>query len=109
MRVVACVSLLAAVATAFQPAPTHRAMRREIRPSIEPLKSILVNLRTSESVDEAIMRLRRAVNKSGHLRTLRTKRYFEDTREKKKRKLAEARKKMKFIRQLKKNQKMREP
>merc|ERR550514_1302466 len=47
------------------------------------------------------MRLRREVNKSGHLRTLRTKRYFEDARQKKKRKFVESRRSMKFMRQRK--------
>merc|ERR1719263_2258153 len=65
------------------------------------LNSIKINTRAGESVDSVIMRLRREVNKSGHLRTLRHKRYHEDAREKKKRKKAEALRKQKFMRQRK--------
>jgi len=65
------------------------------------LNSIKINTRQGESVDSVIMRLRREVNKSGHLRTLRHKRFHEDAREKKKRKVAEARRKLKFMRQRK--------
>merc|ERR1719311_1072433 len=65
------------------------------------LNSIQINTRAGESVDSVIMRLRREVNKSGHLRTLRHKRYHEDAREKKKRKKAEALRKQKFMRQRK--------
>jgi len=68
---------------------------------LAPLESIKITVRSGESVDSVIMRLRREVNKSGHLRTLRHKRYHEDAREKKKRKLAESRRKMKFVRQRK--------
>ena len=51
------------------------------------MESIKITVRNGESVDSVIMRLRREVNKSGHLRTLRNKRYHEDAREKKKRKV----------------------
>ena len=69
---------------------------------VEPLgMTIHIQVRPSEAVDSVIMRLRREVNKSGHLRKLRTKRYFEDAREKKKRKVAESRRAMKFQRQRK--------
>lgn len=76
-------------------------------------------------VDSAIMRLRREVNKSGHLRILKaryfvlsgatltsflqTKRFFENPREKKKRKIAEARRKMKFARQMKRRSQQQAP
>ena len=58
---------------------------------------------------QVIMRLRREVNKSGHLRTLRHKRFHEDAREKKKRKVAEARRKMKFMRQRKRRSQQQGP
>lgn len=66
------------------------------------MNTIKIILRPNESVDSAIMRLRREVNKSGHLRILRTKRYHEDKRIKYKRKQVESRRKLKFFRQLKK-------
>ncbi|KAJ1458708.1 hypothetical protein M885DRAFT_512490 [Pelagophyceae sp. CCMP2097] len=71
--------------------------------------SITIDVRPSEAVDSVIMRLRREVNKSGHLRLLRTKRYFEDAREKKKRKFAESRRAIKFQRQRKKRNVMQGP
>mmetsp|Transcript_7454 Transcript_7454/g.22914 ORF Transcript_7454/g.22914 Transcript_7454/m.22914 type:complete len:104 (+) Transcript_7454:365-676(+) len=78
------------------------APRGAARPArLSALDSIKINVRSGESVDSVIMRLRREVNKSGHLRTLRHKRFHEDAREKKKRKDAEARRKVKFARQRK--------
>ena len=76
---------------------------------LAPLESIKINVRSGESVDSVIMRLRREVNKSGHLRTLRHKRFHEDAREKKKRKVAEARRKMKFMRQRKRRSQQQGP
>ena len=85
------VGALAGTATAFQ-APRQTTARAA------PLQSIKINTRSGESVDSVIMRLRREVNKSGHLRTLRHKRFHEDAREKKKRKLREMQMKNKFMR-----------
>ena len=96
------VGALAGTATAFQ-APRQTAARAA------PLNSIKINTRSGESVDSVIMRLRREVNKSGHLRTLRHKRFHEDAREKKKRKVAEARRKMKFMRQRKRRSQQQGP
>ena len=91
------------VAAAFAPRSPAAAPLAPVAPaSTTALNSIKITVRSGESVDSVIMRLRREVNKSGHLRTLRNKRYHEDAREKKKRKLAEARRKMKFARQRKK-------
>ena len=103
MRVAALiVGALAGTASAFQ-APRQTAARAA------PLQSIKINTRSGESVDSVIMRLRREVNKSGHLRTLRHKRFHEDAREKKKRKVAEARRKMKFMRQRKRRSQQQGP
>ncbi len=96
------VGALAGTASAFQPARTSA-------PRAAPLQSIKINTRSGESVDSVIMRLRREVNKSGHLRTLRHKRFHEDAREKKKRKVAEARRKMKFMRQRKRRSQQQGP
>ena len=96
------VGALAGTATALQ-APRQTAARAA------PLQSIKINTRSGESVDSVIMRLRREVNKSGHLRTLRHKRFHEDAREKKKRKVAEARRKMKFMRQRKRRSQQQGP
>ena len=96
------VGALAGTATAFR-APRQTTARAA------PLQSIKINTRSGESVDSVIMRLRREVNKSGHLRTLRHKRFHEDAREKKKRKVAEARRKMKFMRQRKRRSQQQGP
>ena len=96
------VGALAGSASAFQ-APRQTTARAA------PLNSIKINTRSGESVDSVIMRLRREVNKSGHLRTLRHKRFHEDAREKKKRKVAEARRKMKFMRQRKRRSQQQGP
>ena len=90
-RVAALIVGALAGANAFQ-APRQTAARAA------PLQSIKINTRSGESVDSVIMRLRREVNKSGHLRTLRHKRFHEDAREKKKRKLREMQMKNKFMR-----------
>jgi len=95
MRVVSLIVGALAGAAALRPA------QRPAVPRAAPLHSIKINSRSGESVDSVIMRLRREVNKSGHLRTLRHKRFHEDAREKKKRKVAEARRKIKFMRQRK--------
>ena len=117
-------ALLLSAATAFSPKAQSHVALRTARPSLAPMESIKITVRNGESVDSVIMRLRREVNKSGHLRTLRNKRYHEDAREKKKRKvrllgpphprprgaprdprapaqIAESRRKMKFARQRK--------
>ena len=60
--------------------------------------NVKIVVKDGESIEQTIMRFRREVNKSGHLRVLRTKRYFEDAREKKKRKLREMQMKNKFMR-----------
>ena len=101
-RVAALIVGALAGANAFQ-APRQTAARAA------PLQSIKINTRSGESVDSVIMRLRREVNKSGHLRTLRHKRFHEDAREKKKRKVAEARRKMKFMRQRKRRSQQQGP
>ena len=71
--------------------------------------NVKIVVKDGESIEQTIMRFRREVNKSGHLRVLRTKRYFEDAREKKKRKVAEARRKMKFMRQRKRRSQQQGP
>ena len=51
-----------------------------------------------EPIESALRRFKREVNKSGHLMELRHKRYFENTQEKIKRKVKEARMRKKFER-----------
>merc|ERR1719231_1052113 len=89
-----CVALLACALAGASAFYSPAARSAPVRAA--PLSSIKINVRSGESVDSVIMRLRREVNKSGHLRTLRHKRYFEDPREKKKRKSRELQLKRKF-------------
>ena len=102
------------VAVAFSPSPINAPRLKSLSSSrgppdveIEPevieagphVVQAYVISREGEPLDSMIMRFRREVNKSGHLRVLRHKRYFEEPREKKKRKAAELRLKRKFERQ----------
>ena len=53
--------------------------------------NIKVNVGEGEPIESALRRFKREVNKSGHLMELRHKRYFENSQEKKKRKIAQGR------------------
>lgn len=44
-----------------------------------------------EPIESALRRFKREVNKSGHLMDLRAKRYFENSQDRKKRKIVQAR------------------
>lgn len=59
---------------------------------------IKVEVGDGEPIESAIRRFKREVNKSGHLMELRHRRYFETPQEKTKRKMKEARMRMKFER-----------
>ena len=50
-----------------------------------------MNVGEGESIEGALRRFKREVNKSGHLMELRHKRYFENSQERKKRKIVQAR------------------
>ena len=60
--------------------------------------NIKVNVGDGEPIESALRRFKREVNKSGHLMELRHKRYFENSQERKKRKVKEARMRIKFER-----------
>lgn len=59
---------------------------------------IKVDVGDGEPIESALRRFKREVNKSGHLMELRHRRYFENSQEKKKRKIKEARMRRKFER-----------
>mmetsp|Transcript_22841 Transcript_22841/g.53955 ORF Transcript_22841/g.53955 Transcript_22841/m.53955 type:complete len:110 (-) Transcript_22841:105-434(-) len=88
---VAC--LVAFSATAF--APTHNTCAR---PATSLDVNIKVNVGDGEPIESALRRFKRAVSNSGHLMELRHKRYFENSVEKKKRKIKEGRLRKKFER-----------
>lgn len=60
--------------------------------------NIKVDVGDGEPIESALRRFKREVNKSGHLMELRHKRYFENSQEKKKRKIKEGRLRKKFER-----------
>ena len=60
-----------------------------------------IQVNEGEPIDSAIRRFKREVNKSGHLMELRHKRYFENSQEKKKRKIVQARNRKRLERMLK--------
>ena len=62
------------------------------------LAAIKVEVGEGESIEQALRRFTREVNKSGHLMELRHRRYFETTQQKKKRKAKEARTRARFER-----------
>lgn len=59
---------------------------------------IKVEVGDGEPIESALRRFKREVNKSGHLIELRHKRHFENSQEKKKRKIKEGRMRKKFER-----------
>eukprot|EP00533_Pseudo-nitzschia_delicatissima_P001950 CAMPEP_0116089180 /NCGR_PEP_ID=MMETSP0327-20121206/6292_1 /TAXON_ID=44447 /ORGANISM="Pseudo-nitzschia delicatissima, Strain B596" /LENGTH=108 /DNA_ID=CAMNT_0003580363 /DNA_START=100 /DNA_END=426 /DNA_ORIENTATION=- len=87
---VAC--LVALSATAFAP------MNTCARPATSLDVNVKVNVGDGEPVESALRRFKRAVSNSGHLMELRHKRYFENSQEKKKRKIKEGRLRKKFER-----------
>jgi small subunit ribosomal protein S21 len=62
-----------------------------------PVK-VKVEVGDGEPIESALRRFKREINKSGHLMELRHKRYFENPQERKKRKVKEARLRIKFER-----------
>merc|ERR1719437_113241 len=63
--------------------------------------NIGITVGDGEPIDSAIRRFKRECNKSGHLIELRHKRYFENSQEKRKRKIVQARNRRRLERMLK--------
>lgn len=59
---------------------------------------IRIEVGDGEPIESALRRFKREVNKSGHLIELRHRRHFENSQEKKKRKIKEGRLRRKFER-----------
>ena len=53
--------------------------------------SVKIEVGEGEPIESALRRFKREVNKSGHLMELRHRRYFENSQERKKRKIVQAR------------------
>lgn len=80
-------TLLLAVSTmGFAPAPAFR--------TVSPTElgvSVKIDVGEGEPVESALRRFKREVNKSGHLMELRHRKHFENSQERKKRKIKEGR------------------
>ena len=59
--------------------------------STEMNVSVKIEVGEGEPIESALRRFKREVNKSGHLMELRHRRYFENSQERKKRKIVQAR------------------
>merc|ERR1711935_541572 len=92
---VAC--LLALSATAFAPMSPMRTCPVVTTTSLNGV-NVKVNVGDGEPIESALRRFKRAVSNSGHLQELRHKRHFENSQEKKKRKVKEGRLRKKFER-----------
>lgn len=66
--------------------------------STELAVKVKVQVGDGEPIESAIRRFKREVNKSGHLMELRHRRHFENSQDRKKRKIKEARMRKKFER-----------
>jgi len=93
----------------FFPSPVSAVLYRKPTAAPKPTDStsrpitsldvnIKVNVGDGEPIESALRRFKRAVSNSGHLMELRHKRYFENSQEKKKRKIKEGRLRKKFER-----------
>ena len=60
--------------------------------------SVKINVGEGESIEQALRRFKREVNQSGHLMELRHRKHFENSQEKKKRKIKEGRMRIRFER-----------
>mmetsp|Transcript_19830 Transcript_19830/g.35881 ORF Transcript_19830/g.35881 Transcript_19830/m.35881 type:complete len:107 (+) Transcript_19830:65-385(+) len=81
---IACI--VVAMATAFAPSSTPLT-----RSATALSVNIKVDVGEGEPIESALRRFKREVNKSGHLMDLRAKRYFENSQDRKKRKIVQAR------------------
>ena len=70
---------------------TKQIQNNKTAPSTELAVSVKIEVGEGEPVESAIRRFKREVNKSGHLMELRHRRYFENSQERKKRKVKEGR------------------
>mmetsp|Transcript_16690 Transcript_16690/g.36075 ORF Transcript_16690/g.36075 Transcript_16690/m.36075 type:complete len:110 (-) Transcript_16690:387-716(-) len=83
------VALVAAMANAFV-VPASAPLTRTATKTALPV-NIKVDVGEGEPIESALRRFKREVNKSGHLMDLRYKRYFENSQDRKKRKIVQKR------------------
>mmetsp|Transcript_48874 Transcript_48874/g.147259 ORF Transcript_48874/g.147259 Transcript_48874/m.147259 type:complete len:109 (-) Transcript_48874:210-536(-) len=82
-------AVFAAMATAFSPTPAFKKAAVTSPSALNVDVKVVVG--EGEPIESALRRFKREVNKSGHLMELRHRRYFENSQEKKKRKVVQAR------------------
>merc|ERR1719416_66381 len=92
--------LLAAMAASFAPSST-RLVRSATSTALSV--NIKVDVGEGEPIESALRRFKREINKSGHLMELRHRRYFENSQERKKRKIVQAR----FVKRMERMQQRR--
>ncbi|KAL3941934.1 MAG: hypothetical protein SGBAC_003790 [Bacillariaceae sp.] len=85
-------AVLAFNAQAFAPQQISRPSTTELN------VKVAITVGDGEPIESALRRFKREVNKSGHLMELRHRRTFENSQEKKKRKVKEGRMRIKFER-----------
>mmetsp|Transcript_15389 Transcript_15389/g.18244 ORF Transcript_15389/g.18244 Transcript_15389/m.18244 type:complete len:108 (-) Transcript_15389:218-541(-) len=96
------VGLMAISTMGFAPAPTFKTGT-----STELSVSIKIDVNDGEPIEAALRRFKREVNKSGHMMELRHRRYFENSQEKKKRKIKEGRMRIRMERMRKRRERNR--
>uniref|UniRef100_A0A7S2V540 30S ribosomal protein S21 n=1 Tax=Fibrocapsa japonica TaxID=94617 RepID=A0A7S2V540_9STRA len=91
--------VLAATSSAFT---STFAGSNLVRPAVQSGSSISmyvkINVGEGEPVDSAVQRFRREVNRAGHMRVLRNRRYFENSQQKAIRKEEQARQRARMMR-----------
>eukprot|EP01083_Nonionella_stella_P006790 19662_1 len=79
------VAVVVAMASAFAPSTPMSRTATALPVNIK------VDVGEGEPIESALRRFKREVNKSGHLQDLRHKRFFENSQDRKKRKIVQAR------------------
>ena len=82
----------------FLPLFDHVSFLHTVASSTELAVKIKVSVGDGEPIESALRRFKREVNKSGHLMELRHRRHFENSQDRKKRKVKEMRIRKKFER-----------
>merc|ERR1719253_116869 len=90
---------LVGLASGFAPVNTPSVVAPSTLPTSTSLAvSVKINVGEGESIEQALRRFKREVNQSGHLMELRHRKHFENSQEKKKRKIKEGRMRIRFER-----------
>merc|ERR1712032_291739 len=91
-----CVLAALSTTNAFAPVTSVKSVQSSADTALNV--GVFIEVGDGESIDSALRRFKKEVNKSGHLKELRHRRYFENSQEKKKRKKKDASIRRKFER-----------